>query len=250
MFLIEDRTSRLALTYSFIIHLFIIWLLSFFIIIKPQIERKYISVGFVKEEYLPQPLKVSSLKKSSKILGIPESSVMLSDMHFQEFDQVILPESRSFDEEIFDPEIRQKDPARKQFELKGSSDQPQKGNSEIGRDNIESLYPEILEHDVPISGDGSGIEDSFIRISGVELEKRKIINRPAIPKDIKLTENITIELDFEVTPAGLPTNISPVIIGDQKLLELAISLIQQFRWEKVDGKNNVKGKAVIIFKMK
>ncbi|HDS09866.1 MAG TPA: hypothetical protein ENN73_06515 [Firmicutes bacterium] len=250
MFLIEDKRSRLALTYSFVFHLFIIWVLSFFIIIKPQIEKRYISVGFVKEEYLPQPLKVSSMKRDSKILGIPESSVILSDMQFREYDLVVLPESRTFDEDYFDPYSVQKDLFRKHFDLQGSSDRPQKGNSELSRDNIESLFPELITHDFPITGDGTGADDSFIRISGVELEKRKIINRPGIPQDIKLTENITIELDFEVTPDGNPVNISPAIIGDHKLLELSISLIQQFRWEKVEGDKNVKGKAVIIFKMK
>lgn len=246
----DDRRIRFSFLYSFIIHILLIWILSFFIMSKPISERKYISVSFMKGEYLPQPLKVGHIKKKSKILGIPESSVVLSDLQFKEIDEVHIPESQSFAHELSDPVLYSKDKIKKIFKLGTENDSPGKGNPEIKRSDSDLFYPDIIDDADFEIGDSTGSEDSLIRITGKDLQKRRIIHRPTIPKGIKLKENVQVALDFEVTPEGNAVNISPVIIADQKLTEISISLIQQFRWEAVKEPGNVKGKAVIIFKMK
>lgn len=240
---------KYSLLISFIFHVILLWILSYFIISQTEPDPKFITVGFIKEDYLPQPLKVSSIKKSSK-LGIPESSVLLKDLRFSEIDRVELPYSRSFKEEVIPGETNRKEIEKKVFDISEQTPRIKKGDSHIERDNPEDLYPDVIDIDVDIPGEGTGDEETMISISGKELERRKIVEKPTIPSDIKLKENVKIELDFEVTPTGNPVNISPVVIGDQELLELSISLIQQYRWEKVDTDKNARGRARIIFKLK
>ena len=116
-----------------------IWILSFFIIQQIEAKPKFISVGFIKEEYLPQPLKIARVKKTSKILGIPQSSVVLKDMQFHDIEEVSLPESRTFQEDLSESPMPTKDKIKKTFLIESTTGTPGHGNFDLKRIADEDL---------------------------------------------------------------------------------------------------------------
>ena len=138
MNLYDHKRIRYSFLYSFLFHVILIWLLSFFIITHSPVKPKYISVGFIREEYLPQPLKVAKLRKNSKILGIPESSVVLKDMQFKNIEEVSLPESTSFEPDILDKPLPGREKERKTFVINTATGDPGRGNFDLPRSQLDN----------------------------------------------------------------------------------------------------------------
>ncbi len=81
-----------------------------------------------------------------------------------------------------------------------------------------------------------------------ELKGRQVIKKGDIPKNLHFSKNEKIILSFDVTPQGNVENIVPDTISSTDNLNIAINILNQFKWEpKKDGK---KIKAQIIFYFK
>jgi hypothetical protein len=92
-------------------------------------------------------------------------------------------------------------------------------------------------------------EKNNYEIISKDLEGRKIEKKGAIPKNLHFSKSEKIILNFKVNSEGKVEDIIPETITSNENLDIAINILNQFRWEKVENEEFVKAKIIFYFKV-
>ncbi|MCD6579789.1 hypothetical protein J7L48_09975 [bacterium] len=113
----------------------------------------------------------------------------------------------------------------------------------------EDLNNDILSLEKELSKKTQNNKKSNFTIISKKLEGRKLIKKGEIPKDLHFSKNEKIILGFEVVPEGNIENIVPETLSSTDNLNVAINILNQFKWEPIKDGKKIKAQIIFYFKV-
>ncbi len=115
---------------------------------------------------------------------------------------------------------------------------------------LPSLTDDMTEMEKELKKAAESSSDKDYEIISPDLAGRKLLTTGEIPKNLVFSKNERITLNFTVNPEGIVGDIEPETITSGENLATAISILNQFRWEKIEGDKTISAKIIFYFKVK